>query len=139
MPTSYVFKTFWVVYKRLFQKSRWLQIAFFILFWSLCQAVVSYTHLPIPGGVVGLFAVLALLYLGIIRIRSLARGAEWFLSEMLLFFIPAVPAILNHQEFFGWVGIKILAVIMLGTIIVIVGTAFIVELSFRTIEQKKVK
>ena len=84
---------------------------------------------------IGLLLVLILLHFNILSIRSLALGAEWFLAEMLLFFIPAVPAVLNHQEFFGWTGLKILAIIILGTIIVIIGTAFIVDFSFYKLEK----
>jgi len=29
------------------------------------------------------------------------RGADWLIAEMLLFFVPAVLALLNHKEFIG--------------------------------------
>jgi holin-like protein len=131
----HTFKKSVILFKRTFHKSRILQIALITTLWFLAQEISLLSHLPIPGGVIGLFLVLMLLHFDILSIRSLALGAEWFLAEMLLFFIPAVPAVLNHQEFFGWMGLKILAIIILGTIIVIIGTAIIVDFSFYKLEK----
>lgn len=131
----HIFKKPLTLFKRTFHKSRILQICLIIALWFVSQEISLLCHLPISGGVIGLFLVLILFYFNILSIRSLALGAEWFLAEMLLFFIPAVPAVLNHQEFFGWTGLKILAVIILGTIIVIIGTAFIVDFSFYKLEK----
>lgn len=105
-------------------------------FWFIGQTISNITGLPIPGGVIGFMLVLALLYCRIIRINSLVLGAEWFIAEMLLFFIPAVPAVLNHREFLGWMGLKVLAIIAIGTIIVMISTAFVVELCMRKLGRK---
>lgn len=117
-----------VLARRFIGRSRWTQVLLFIGFWIIGQSISQLFGLPIPGGVIGFILVLSLLYVRIIRIRTLALGAEWFLAEMLLFFIPAVPAVLNHREFLGWTGLKILAIIALGTIIVMISTAFVVEI-----------
>jgi len=135
MLLSHTFKKIFILFKRKFHRSRILQICLLSAFWFIAQEISLLSHLPIPGGVIGLLLVLMLLYFDILSIRSLALGSEWFLTEMLLFFIPAVPAVLNHQEFFGWMGLKILAVIIFGTIIVIIGTAFIVDFSFYKVEK----
>jgi holin-like protein len=124
----YTFKKTSILIKRTFHKSRILQIALITVLWFIAQEISLLTRMPIPGGVIGLVLVLALLYL--------ALGAEWFLAEMLLFFIPAVPAVLNHQEFFGWTGLKILAIIIVGTMIVIIGTAIVVDFSFYKLEKQ---
>ncbi|MBV8548478.1 MAG: CidA/LrgA family protein [Alphaproteobacteria bacterium] len=116
-------------------RSRFLQICILIAFWYLGQEIAQTSSIPIPGSIIGLFTVLALLYTGILHISELALGAEWFLAEMLLFFIPAVPAVLNHHEFLGWVGIKVLLIILLGTIIVMLCTAYIVDFCFHHLEK----
>ncbi|DAB36172.1 MAG TPA: CidA/LrgA family protein [Sulfurospirillum cavolei] len=133
---SYTFKKTSILIKRTFHKSRILQIALITVLWFIAQEISLLTRMPIPGGVIGLVLVLALLYFDLLSIRSLALGAEWFLAEMLLFFIPAVPAVLNHQEFFGWTGLKILAIIIVGTMIVIIGTAIVVDFSFYKLEKQ---
>ncbi|ATB68898.1 Holin-like protein CidA [Sulfurospirillum diekertiae] len=131
----HTFKKLLILFKHKFHKSRILQIALICALWFCAEEISLLFHIPIPGGVIGLLFVLMLLQFNILSIRSLALGAEWFLAEMLLFFIPAVPAVLNHQEFFGWTGLKILAIIIIGTIIVIIGTAFIVDFSFYKLEK----
>ncbi len=66
-----------------------------------------------------------------ISLFSMRRGAEWFLADMLLFFIPAVLAVLGHRELLGLLGLKILAVICIGTLTVMTVTAFTVDLCYR--------
>ena len=89
------------------------------------------TQLPVPGSVIGLFLLFLLLMTGGMNLLTVRRGAQWYLAEMLLFFIPAVLAVLDHHEFFGLLGLKILAVILLGTFVVMVATALAVEMGLR--------
>jgi holin-like protein len=78
---------------------------------------------------------LALLALGArgLHIGSLKRGANWLLAEMLLFFVPAVLALLDHSELLGLMGLKILTVIILSTVAVMSVTALTVDLCYRWI------
>ena len=50
---------------------------------------------------------------------------------MMLFFVPAVVALLDHGELIGLLGLKILAVIVGGTFTVMLVTGFIVDLCTR--------
>jgi holin-like protein len=77
--------------------------------------------------------VLALLSAGWMHAGSLRRGANWYLAEMLLFFIPAVAAVREHPEFLGVLGVKLLVAIVAGTLVVMVATALSIELCFRMI------
>lgn len=112
-------------------RSMALQIAMLAAFWAVGEGVVRTAHLPLPGGVVGMAVVLALLSSGWIRPASVRRGASWLLAEMLLFFVPAVMAVLDHKELIGLDGLKIAAVILMGTVAVMAGTALAVDLCFR--------
>lgn len=111
--------------------SRLMQIGTLSAFWLVGEGVVRLAGLPIPGGIVGMALVLALLLSGRVSLFSMKRGAEWFLAEMLLFFVPAVLAILDHSELFGLLGVKIMAVILLGTVTVMSITALTVDLCLR--------
>ncbi|VTZ25983.1 CidA/LrgA family protein [Methylocella tundrae] len=114
-----------------FHRSRLLQLGVLMAFWALGQATVQLVHLPVPGGVVGMAAVLALLLTRRMNICSVRRGAEWLLAEMLLFFVPAVMALLDHSEFLGVLGLKLLIVILTGTLCVMAATALTVEMCAR--------
>ncbi|MEN2987515.1 CidA/LrgA family protein [Tistrella sp. BH-R2-4] len=112
-------------------RNRLVQIALLAGFWACGEALVRQLHLPVPGGIIGMAVVLVLLATHRIRPDTLGRGAKWLLAEMLLFFVPAVMALLDHHEFIGALGLKLLAVILTGTLMVMASTALTVELFFR--------
>jgi holin-like protein len=113
------------------QASRSLQIAVLLSIWLAAELVVHETGLPLPAGLVGMVLVLVMLASRRLSLSSLQRGANWFVADMLLFFIPAVPAVLDHREFLGWLGVKILVVILMGTVAVMTTTALTVDLCYR--------
>jgi holin-like protein len=122
-----------VGWRRQLRQRRMPQILLILGFWLLGQALADWCRLPVPGGILGMLLVLALLASGWIHAGSLRRGANWFLAEMLLFFIPAVAAVREHPEFLGMLGAKLLAAIVAGTLVVMLATALSVELCFRLI------
>jgi len=108
-----------------------LQGGLLIAFWALGESISRVAHLPVPGGIIGLALVLLLFASGRLKTISLRRGADWLLAEMLLFFVPAVLAVLDHREFLGLLGLKLLAVVLAGTLMVMCGTGFAVDLCYR--------
>jgi len=112
-------------------RSRLMQIGVLALFWLIGETVARGIGLPLPGGIVGMAVVLALLGCGVIRPASVSRGASFLLAEMLLFFIPAVLAVIEHREFLGLLGLKVFGVVFLGTVLVMTGTALTVDLGLR--------
>ncbi len=113
------------------RRSRVLQICLLVLFSLLGQALAQVLGLPVPGGVIGMALVLLLLATRRLRVLNVHRGASWLLGEMLLFFVPAVMSLLDHREFLGLLGLKLLAVILLGTALVMTGTALTIDLCYR--------
>jgi holin-like protein len=112
---------------------RSLPLQFGILFacWLAGELVVRLAHLPIPGGIAGLAIVLALLASRRLSAVSLRRGSQRLLADMLLFFVPAVLTVLRHKELLGLMGLKILFVILAGTVTVMLTTAFVVDCAYR--------
>lgn len=108
-----------------------MQMALLGILWAIGEVITRVTGLPLPGAIVGMLLAFILLASGMVSVLSLRRGANWFLAEMLLFFIPAVPAILDHHEFFGWLGMKVLAVIAFGTLTVMMVTSLTVEFLYQ--------
>jgi len=87
-------------------------------FWLLGEAATRVGSIPLPGGIIGLGLLLLLLAMRRVSTLSMRRGAGWFPSDMLLFFVPAVLAVLDHPELFGLTEVKILFVILLSTVLV---------------------
>jgi holin-like protein len=108
-----------------------LQVASIIAIWKIGELLVYLTAVPVPGSIAGMLLLLVLLHGGLVDLSSIKRGADWFLAEMLLFFVPAVLAVSDHREFLGWTGLKILAVILCGTVVVMTCTALTIEMCFR--------
>lgn len=116
---------------RLVRHSALWQVALVAGFWLAGEAAVRITGIPLPGGIVGLAMVLVLFATRRLPVGSVRRGAQLLLSDMLLFFIPAVLAVLDHHELLGVVGLKILFVILVSTAAVMCVTALTVELCQR--------
>jgi holin-like protein len=115
----------------LVRKSRIAQIGLILGFWLIGEAIVRATGLPMPGSIVGMALTLLLLLSRRVSAFSLRQGAEWFLAEMLVFFVPAVLAVIDHREFLGLVGLKILLIILTGTMIVMAVTGLVVDFCLR--------
>ncbi|MEQ4617547.1 MAG: CidA/LrgA family protein [Corticimicrobacter sp.] len=116
---------------RLIHRSAPLQLGIVLLFWLAGEGLVRLAGLPLPGGIIGLALLLLLLVTRRLSVISMRRGAEWLLADMLLFFVPAVLAVLDHRELFGLIGLKILFVILCSTIIVMTVTALAVDACYR--------
>ncbi|MBJ6725907.1 CidA/LrgA family protein [Geomesophilobacter sediminis] len=118
-------------WRRHFRASAVLQILLLLALWQVGELVVRLTRLPLPGAIAGLFILLALLGTKRLSVCSVRRGASWFLAEMLLFFVPAVMAVLDHPELFGLQGVKILLVILTSTCLVMIVTAGVIDAFYR--------
>ncbi|WP_296556809.1 CidA/LrgA family protein [Pigmentiphaga sp.] len=103
------------------------QVLALVAVWWAADSAVRWAGLPIPGGVVGLFAVLALLLSGRLPLHRIDQGAQWLLADMLVFFIPAVVAMVRYQDLLRTDGLKLAAVIVLGNACVMLVTAVTVE------------
>lgn len=104
-----------------------LQSAGLAAIWLVADFAARTLHLPVPGGVVGLLVLLALLFCGGIAPRWVKAGADWLLTDMLLFFIPAAVAAVQYGGLFREDGWRLALVVVFGTLMVMVAVAFAVE------------
>jgi holin-like protein len=86
---------------------------------------------PIPGGVIGMLLLLLAFALGLVKPAALQMGAGLLMAEMLLFFIPALMSLLDYGALLRSDGWRILLVIGVSTLMVMLVTAFTVELTVR--------
>jgi holin-like protein len=99
--------------------------------WFVADYAVRRVGLPVPGGVVGLLALLVALLCGGIAPRWVKAGADWLLSELLLFFIPAAVAAVQYGGLLREDGWRLALVVAGGTLMVMVAVAFAVEQASR--------
>ncbi|HDZ3739270.1 TPA: CidA/LrgA family protein [Vibrio cholerae] len=103
------------------------QVAALSLIWFFSDWLVNQFHLPLPANLTGMLILLLLVMLKVVNVEWFRRGASWLLAEMLLFFVPAVVAVVNYQDLMRQEGIKIAVVLVASTILVIASTAWVVD------------
>lgn len=108
-----------------------LQIGVVLLFWLAGALLVRALHLPFPASVPGLALLWLLLASGRLPLERVSHGANWLLTRMLVFFVPAVLSVLEHPEFLGMLGLKILLVLAASTVAVMLLTIVIVRVMHR--------
>ena len=82
-----------------------LQLGFYIGLFIACDRLVTWLHLPLPANIVGMLLLLALIVTRVVPLNWVKAGSRWLLAEMLLFFIPAVVAVVNYGDLLrvdGW-------------------------------------
>ena len=95
-----------------------------------CQLALWLT-LPIPGGVIGMALLLLAFAFGWVKPAALQLGAGLLMAEMPLFFIPALMSLLDYGALLRNDGWRILLVIAASTLMVMLVTAFTVEVAVR--------
>ncbi|QHM77911.1 Holin-like protein CidA [Mixta theicola] len=108
-----------------------LQVGIYIVLFIFAQQLVSWLHLPLPANIVGMLLMLALIMLRIVPLQWVKAGGNWLLAEMLLFFVPAVVAVVNYGDLLKVEGWRICVVIALSTIMVLGATALVVDRVYR--------
>ena len=108
-----------------------MQVLLLSAIWLAAEALRSHMGWSLPAGLIG-FAVLAVgLFSRVLPTRWFASGTRWLMSEMLLFFIPAMLVVVNYGDLVRNQGLRIVLVIVLSTICVMVATAVVVDAVYR--------
>ena len=105
-------------------------LGFFIILLScqlLGEVLVIATGLPLPGPVIGM----ALLFVGLLLRGSIPAGldrmGDALLSHLSLLFVPAGVGVMLHAELIGAELLPIAGAVILGTMLTIVVTAWIMQ------------
>ena len=105
-------------------------LGFFIILLScqlLGEVLVIATGLPLPGPVIGM----ALLFVGLLVRGSIPAGldrmGDALLSHLSLLFVPAGVGVMLHAEVIGAELLPIAGAVILGTMLTIVVTAWIMQ------------
>lgn len=107
------------------------QSALLAALWFVADFAARRLNLPVPGSVVGLGILLILLLTGGVAPKWVKAGADWLLSNMLLFFIPAAVAVVQYGGLFKSDGWRLALVVVAGTLTVMIAVAFTVDQAAR--------
>lgn len=115
------------------------QLLFLIGLWWISFFLQQFFHLPISAGVIGLILLLLALSSGIMKLVWIKSGADFILAELVLMFIPCVVGLVKYKQLFLTQGWQLILTVVLGTICVMVMTAYSVHFGFkleRKLQQK---
>lgn len=117
-----------------------IQVVLYALLFMVADRLVNLLHLPLPANIVGMLMLLLLIAFRVLPISWVKAGSGWLLTEMLLFFVPAVVAVVNYAQLLMIEGWKIFLVIGVSTILTLSATALVVDkvykLELRLAERK---
>jgi len=104
-----------------------IQIGLLLIFWWIGSLLQQALNLPVSAGVIGLFLVLIGLVSGVFKLQWIKTGSDFMLAELVLFFIPCVVGLINYKSLFIAEGWQLITAIVLGTMCVMVFTAYTVH------------
>lgn len=108
-----------------------VQVLLYAGLFVFAEYLVDWLNLPLPANLVGMVLMLTLILCRALPLSWVQAGARWLLAEMLLFFVPAVVAVVNYAQLLMVDGWRIFAVIALSTLMVLGATAWVVDKVYR--------
>ncbi|OTG93262.1 CidA/LrgA family protein [Acinetobacter sp. ANC 3832] len=108
-----------------------LQVGILLMFWWIGSVIQSVFNLPVSAAVIGLFIVLIGLLSGVFKLQWIKAGSDFILAELVLFFIPCLIGLMKYKDLFLTEGWQLIISVFLGTICVMVFTAYSVHLGFK--------
>lgn len=108
-----------------------VQVVLYAVLFVIADRLVQHFHLPLPANIIGMMLLLALILLRILPLNWVKAGSRWLLAEMLLFFVPAVVAVVNYAQLLMVEGWKIFLVIAVSTMLTLGATGLVVDQVYR--------
>ena len=105
------------------------QLALILSIWAVGEYISSFLSniIIIPGSIIGMIILFALLKSKIIKVESVEELSNFFLDNMAIFFVPAGVSLINSLDLISSNIIVLAATIVISTTLVMVITAMVVE------------
>ena len=102
-------------------------LAALLLAQLLGEAIVRALGLPVPGPVVGMMLLFALMLFRAPLPSGLGETADGMLKHLSLLFVPAGVGVVQHLDRLGSDGLRLVLVVVLTTVITLAVTALVFE------------
>jgi len=103
------------------------QVALLTGIYLLGNKIAAFAHLPVPGNVVGIILLYALLNLGVVPLEYVQDAADFLLRHLVFFFIPVAVDLMNWGSVFYRYGLALALAILISTILTFLGTGYIAQ------------
>ncbi|AIF50623.1 CidA/LrgA family protein [Pelosinus sp. UFO1] len=112
------------------------QIFLLWLIYYVSTWTVEILHLPLPGSVLGMLLLFALLSAGIIKEQWLSLGANPLLKHLSFFFIPIAVGLMDWGELFTQKGHLLFLPLVISAFVALLATGGIVQFLTKYLERK---
>jgi holin-like protein len=110
------------------KKLRFLgQVALLAGIYLLGNKIAAFAHLPVPGNVVGVVLLYALLNLGLVPLEYVQDAADFLLRHLVFFFIPVAVDLMNWGNVFYKYGLALAFAIVVSTVLTFLGTGYLAQ------------
>lgn len=110
---------------------RWFRIVIqiFILWLILLSGnfIAGYLKLPLPGNVLGMLILFALLSLRIVPVAWVEDGAGFLLKHLAFFFIPIAVGLMAWGDLFITSGFKLILILTVGAVLSLIATGWVAQ------------
>ena len=112
-------------------------LAWLLLCQSAGEAIARLAHLPLPGPVVGMLVLVVLLRWRAVQ-APVGAAADALLAHLSLLFVPVGVGVMTHLALLSQYGARMLAAIVLSTLVGLAVTALVLHALLRRGEQAEV-
>ena len=92
----------------------------FVILWAVYQAsawIVTFARLPIPGNVLGVIVLFALLCAGVIKPAHVERAADFLLKHLVFFFMAMAVGLMEWWRPFADYGATLFLALFLSALL----------------------
>lgn len=104
------------------------QLAIILTISIVSEAMSKLLNLPVPGNVIGMLMLLALLTSGLLKLEMIEDISQFLLTHLAFFFIPAGVSLINSLDILKGQLTALILVVLISTVIVMAVTGITVQL-----------
>lgn len=94
-------------------------------FQFICELLVRFFALPVPGNVIGMIMLLLALISGIVKEESISEASELLLKYLALFFVPAGVGVMLYFDLIAREWLPIIVGTVVSTFVVMAVTGWV--------------
>lgn len=113
------------------------QIVLLWVIYYICTWVVKFLHLPIPGSVLGMISLFALLSSGVLKEEWLSAATNPLLKHLSFFFIPIAVELMVWGDLLLQKGYLLFLPLVVSGLVALLTTGGIVQLLTKSLQKKK--